>query len=904
MPTTRITSQDIKDSAIVDADISASAAIQATKIAGGTVDNTEFGHLNGVTGPIQTQLDQRVILDPSTTGRNLVQPNSGIVSEITALSVRDRWIDSLADYNVFVVEKTDGTDVLAVVNNNNTLRVVVDARLDLKSANSLMLFDSDNSHSVGIKAAGTTSASYTITLPATAPGANQILQSDGSGNLSWVNPSSGVAGNATEVQYNAGGGAFGADTGLTYVAGTNTLTVGAANEAGTLVLRDQGGIKFEEDNLNGTDAITLRGPASTAGYTLTLPSASPGLNQILVSDNSGVFSWSLFVASVSTANDTNVTLTASGSTGAITLTVGWTGTLAIARGGTGAGNKTAAFDNLSPLTTKGDLLTHDGINNIRRAIGSQDQLLVVDSGGNAVWAKPDHGASLTGLGDDDHTQYAHKTPANAARNTITATATNVTPLTLAVPSGVISAVTVFDVQGQSSAVLFRVNIDTVNGDHLLSNLPLWMRGAKAVRFYDSDNSHSVGLRAHATTTAAYTITLPAGAPAANQMLQSDASGNLSWVTSTAGPHNLLDNASHPDTATGTVVRGDIIVGNSTPAWARLAKGSNLQVLVSNATDVVWATLTRSHLPAEVGYLDENESVTNNWTFAAAAQFKNNCLTLRNPANTFSATVNVGAITAARTYTIPEISANGTFALLEGTQTFSGTKTFASSGLRIGGLRVHIIATAVSVSSKTVTIPDVAGNFMIDASVDTITGAKTFDNGTLLLRNSGNTQSTTLNAPNATAGRTISLPDADGTVALLSLAQTWTAAQTFDANVVVNEAGANNVGLRVEGDTLTHLLYTDPANDRVGVNTSAPAARLEIEGVASSSLHALELDLFSATSADPINDAAFVNYKGESNADQSGNITTDTSATLQGFVKVQINGATKWMPYYDFGNIGS
>jgi hypothetical protein len=42
---------------IVNADINASAAIDATKIHDGTISNTEFGYLNGVTSNIQTQLD-------------------------------------------------------------------------------------------------------------------------------------------------------------------------------------------------------------------------------------------------------------------------------------------------------------------------------------------------------------------------------------------------------------------------------------------------------------------------------------------------------------------------------------------------------------------------------------------------------------------------------------------------------------------------------------------------------------------------------------------------------------------------------------------------------------------------------------------------------------------------------
>ena len=42
---------------IVNADINASAAIDATKIHDGTISNTEFGYLNGVSSAIQTQLD-------------------------------------------------------------------------------------------------------------------------------------------------------------------------------------------------------------------------------------------------------------------------------------------------------------------------------------------------------------------------------------------------------------------------------------------------------------------------------------------------------------------------------------------------------------------------------------------------------------------------------------------------------------------------------------------------------------------------------------------------------------------------------------------------------------------------------------------------------------------------------
>ena len=54
-----ITSAKINDGAIVNADMNASAAIDATKIHDGTISNTEFGHLNGVSSNIQSQLDAK-----------------------------------------------------------------------------------------------------------------------------------------------------------------------------------------------------------------------------------------------------------------------------------------------------------------------------------------------------------------------------------------------------------------------------------------------------------------------------------------------------------------------------------------------------------------------------------------------------------------------------------------------------------------------------------------------------------------------------------------------------------------------------------------------------------------------------------------------------------------------------
>ena len=64
-----VTSAKIVDGTIVNADINASAAIDATKIHDGTISNTEFGYLNNVSSNIQTQLNakQATITGAATT---------------------------------------------------------------------------------------------------------------------------------------------------------------------------------------------------------------------------------------------------------------------------------------------------------------------------------------------------------------------------------------------------------------------------------------------------------------------------------------------------------------------------------------------------------------------------------------------------------------------------------------------------------------------------------------------------------------------------------------------------------------------------------------------------------------------------------------------------------------------
>jgi len=89
----------------------------------------------------------------------------------------------------------------------------------------------DNGASGGIvtlKGGDDVSTNYTITLPGDGPSANnKILESDASGNLSWINTPTGggsPGGNDTQIQYN-NGGAFEGTTGLTWDDSNNILSI-------------------------------------------------------------------------------------------------------------------------------------------------------------------------------------------------------------------------------------------------------------------------------------------------------------------------------------------------------------------------------------------------------------------------------------------------------------------------------------------------------------------------------------------------------------------------------------------------------------------------------------------------------------------------------------------------------
>ncbi|MCH9834614.1 hypothetical protein K0U83_03085 [bacterium] len=219
--------------------------------------------------------------------------------------------------------------------------------------------------SVGVTAplATTGGLTPTLSMPVATSSANGYLSST---DWSTFNAKQPAGAYLTSVAVTSANGFAGTSSGGTTPSLTLTTSItGLLKGNGTAMSAATAGTDYSA----GTSALAtgiLKSTTTTGALTIAVAADFPTLNQ-------------------------NTTGTASNVTG----------TVAIANGGTGQTTQTAAFDALSPATTKGDLIVDNGTNNVRLAVGTDTYVLTADAttATGLKWAAPSGGGSnITALG--------------------------------------------------------------------------------------------------------------------------------------------------------------------------------------------------------------------------------------------------------------------------------------------------------------------------------------------------------------------------------------------------------------------------------------------------------------------------------------------------------------------------
>ncbi len=210
--------------------------------------------------------------------------------------------------------------------------------------------------------------------------AGDLLTHGGDAGLSPQSPGGGSGGNGGDIRTHGGNGFTSGEPGGDYgggaggyidTSGGNAFDGSSNLDGGNIITKEGGGTidtRAGFIELGQVGSRTTIDSGATTDYTLVTPTGAGTAGQLIN------------VASV---------------TGSV-VQLGYTSALPITNGGTGQTTQTAAFDALSPTTTKGDLIVHNGTDNVRVPVGATNgHVLTVDSAQSSgvKWAAVSSGAS-------------------------------------------------------------------------------------------------------------------------------------------------------------------------------------------------------------------------------------------------------------------------------------------------------------------------------------------------------------------------------------------------------------------------------------------------------------------------------------------------------------------------------
>ena len=142
----------------------------------------------------------------ATGSKNIVIVNPSVTSVLTALpadqvnspggttnAVQYNSAGSFAGSTNFTFDGTTATALNIVATNSTVTNAVFSSTANFLTRSEVRFQDAAGGEYVGLRSSTTVSASYTLNLPTATGTANQVIQTDGSGNLSFATVSGGAA---------------------------------------------------------------------------------------------------------------------------------------------------------------------------------------------------------------------------------------------------------------------------------------------------------------------------------------------------------------------------------------------------------------------------------------------------------------------------------------------------------------------------------------------------------------------------------------------------------------------------------------------------------------------------------------------------------------------------------------
>ncbi|WP_413289846.1 hypothetical protein [Bdellovibrio sp. HCB337] len=523
-------------------------------------------HLNGLTAVNQTfaigTSGNSPAFNSATATHTLNIPmasasgsvTAGLISNADYVNFNSKQGKDLTEAYIWVgnvsggaVERALSGDIVGV---NNIGAVTIDKTQTAVASKILQLDANSVATTKGVNVNGSTSGSisirgqatagtFTLTLPNSDGGANEFLQTDGSGNLTWAAQSALLPAIANSYMWigNASGGPEARlMSGDATISNTGAITVdktqsGAASKILQLTASSVAVTKGADVGGAGAGIVSLRYPNTATNTTLSFPSTAGSSGQFLQTDGSGVLTWAAPVATLPGLTDSLLWIgNSSNGPQARAMsgdaTISNTGAITVDKTQSAVASKILQLDASSVATTKGVNVngSTSGSISIRgqatagtftltlpNTDGGANEFLQTDGSGNLTWAA--QSALLPGL-----------------------TATNIW---VGNASGGPEARVL---SGDISAVSNAGSVTVVKTTTAENNKILALNGSGVGTMKGLEIQTGTG-KATIQTSGAFTdyvLTLPADDGGANQVLKTDGAGALSWATVLTGVSNTAD----------------------------------------------------------------------------------------------------------------------------------------------------------------------------------------------------------------------------------------------------------------------------------------------------------------------------------------------------------------------------